>query len=140
MKTLILFFVFGLPSFAAKACEKDPTIDYRSLYQTTKNGPLIGFDLNLNDKGVVLKILASEASCGGRSCEYAGYVKDSNGCYLRVLFFHGSIKLGSANADGLKKIITVERPEPGKTQECEWDYDISSRQMTRLLTTCKITK
>lgn len=136
MKILILMFLFSFSSVFA-TCETDPAKNYAAEYGTDPSDVILNFEQDLSGKGFNLYLLASKSSCGAKSCEYGGYVKDTKGCFSRVISFTGSFELGKMQASGLKSLIIKQFIENGKIHSCEWHYQPMFNKMVQFHPTCR---
>ena len=121
-------------------CQKDPAADYAKEFEADSKEVILSFSQDLSGKGFLLHLLAAKSSCGAKSCEYAGYIKDVQNCFHRVLSFTGSFELGKPEGNGLKNLVVHEPQENGQRLSCEWVYRPELRQMHKLPATCKFQK
>ncbi len=121
-------------------CLRDPSKDYAQQFEIDVRPNLLSIPIKLSTKGPEILMLAEKSSCGAHSCEYAGYVKDAEGCFYRVITFMGSFELGLEGPIGLKSIVVHESQLDGSRKSCDWNYNILRKVMVQSPSTCKKTK
>jgi hypothetical protein len=136
------FFIFSvlICSSSWATCLRNPGEDYATQYDIDPQEILYSFDVPLGKKGSELLLLAGKSSCGARSCEYAGYVKDKKGCFYRVIAFTGSFQAGTKQSNGLKSLVVHLPMEDGARLSCEWVYRPIARVMTQVPSSCQKNK
>jgi hypothetical protein len=100
----LLIFLFSLNALAAETCIKDPKMDYQKQFGLTKVENWQADEMKLNDDQLADLNLTTEEQCGAKGCEGALYWQKEKGCFKRVLFYEGSLKILTSKNGRLKDI------------------------------------
>lgn len=92
MKYLIFLFCFNAYA-ATSSCIEDPKADYQKEFSLPKIENWKVMEVELKKDQLPDLNITTDEQCGAKGCEGALYLQKEKGCFKRVLFYNGSLKV-----------------------------------------------